>query len=151
MATITADRANTRFPIYKALGAGTLCVAYGSYDFATNPSIGDVVELCKLPAGAVVLGGYLRGEDLDTNASATLDIDIGTSADTAAFGNFGVLNGTAVTNYLPEGGFIIPLHGTLKDGPVTLAGETTIRALVNAAAATFAAGTITLVVHYVCP
>jgi hypothetical protein len=151
MATSTATRANSRFPVYKALGAGTLCAAYGTYDVAANPSANDIVELCKVPAGAVILGGFLRMEDLDSNATETLDVDVGTSADADAFGNFGVLNGDAVTNVLPEGGILLPLHGTLKDGPVACSVETTIQLTFIAAAATFAAGTITLVVHYVNP
>ena len=151
MATATATRAEDGFPVYKALGAGQLCVAYGSYDAGTGLTTADVIKLCKLPRGAVVLGGFLRMEDLDSNATETLDIDVGTSADTDAFGNFGVQTGDAVTGYLPEGGVLLPLHGTLKDGPVSITAETIVQLTVVAAAATAAAGTITLVVHYVCP
>jgi hypothetical protein len=151
MATLTATRAADDFPAFQPhSGSGLLCAAYGSYDLAANPSAADVLEMCKVPKGAVILFGFLRGEDIDTGA-ATLDIDVGTATDTDAFGNFGVLNGTAVTNYLPEGGFLIPLHGTLKDGPVPMTQETKIQLLINAVAATFAAGTVTLVVCYVNP
>lgn len=157
MATLTATRGASTFPVFQAIGAGIVCAAYGSYEFTVNPTIADVVELCRVPPGAVILGGFLRGEDLDTNGAPTFDIDIGyaangaVAADPDAFGNFGVLNGTAVANYLPEGGYLIPLNGTLKDGPVALTRETTITATVVAAAATFAAGTITVVVNYVVP
>jgi hypothetical protein len=157
MATLTATRAASAFPAFKASGAGILCAAYGSYDLTANPSAGDIIQLCKLPPGAVVLGGFMRMEDLDTNVTPTIDIDVGwaangaEAADSDGFGNFGVLNGGAVTNYLPEGGALVPLHGTLKDGVVTFTEETTIQATVVAAAATFAAGTVSVVVHYVVP
>jgi len=157
MATLTGTRAASTFPAFQAVGAGICCAAYGSYDFAVNPTIADIVELCKLPAGAVVLGGFVRIEDIDTNANETLDIDIGyaangaVAADPDAFGNFGVRTGDAVTDVLPEGGTLLNLHGTLKDGFVTLTKDTIVTATVVAAAATFAAGTISVVVWYVNP
>lgn len=157
MATLTAARAVGTFPAFTGMGAGTLCAAYGSYDVAANPTIADVLEICKLPRGAVVLGGFIRMEDLDSNATETIDVDVGILAngvevtDSDAFGNFGVRTGDAVTDYLPEGGVLLPLMGTLKDGPVVLHGDTVVTVTFVAAAATFAAGTITVVVHYVCP
>lgn len=149
LVNVTNNRAASTFPAYTGSGAGALCVAYGSYDFAVNPTIADVVEFCRLPRGAVVLGGWLRIEDIDTNAAETFDMDIGTAADPDAFGNFGVRTGDAVTDYLPEGGTLLPLHGTLKDGPVSITAETVVIGTIVAAAATFAAGTATVVVHYV--
>lgn len=149
MATLTATRAASTFPASLYAGAGVLQAAYGSYDMSANPTANDVLELCKVPAGAVILDGFIRMEDLDSNATETLDFDVGTSADADAFGNFGVNPGDAVTGYLPEGGIRLPLHGTLKDGPVSVTSETTIQLTWIAAAATFAAGTVTCVVYYV--
>lgn len=151
MATTTGERAAATFPAYKGMGAGNLCAAYGTYDFAAEPAAADVFIACKVPAGAVIIGGWLRAEDIDTDASETLDIDVGTSADTDAFGNFGVLNGDAVTNYLPEGGIMLPLHGTLAAGPVTCTAETSIQVTFVDDPATFTAGAVTVVVLYVCP
>lgn len=157
MATTTTSRAASTFPAFKALGAGIVCAAYGSHDFAANPTAADIIELCKLPAGAVVLGGWYRAEDIDSNATEEVDIDVGYAANGAvvadpdAFGNFGVQNGDAVTNYLPEGGTLFPLHGVLKDGFLAFTRETTVTATVNVDAATFAAGTISVVILYVNP
>lgn len=161
MATITATRAASTFPVYQGVGAGNLCAAYGHYDFAVNPTVADIIRLCKLPAGAVVLDGFMRIEDIDTNGSPTLDIDLGwasnggtgtfDAADPDGFGNFGVLNGTAVTNYTPEGGSRLPLGNNALNGPVAFTRETTVQAVVNAAAATFAAGTIYTVIYYIVP
>lgn len=151
MATLTATRAEAGFPVSSFVGAGVLQAAYGSYDMSANPTANDILEICKVPAGAVILDGFVRMEDLDSNATETLDFDVGTADDADAFGNFGVQNGDAVTGYLPEGGIRLPLHGTLKDGPVTITEETTIQVTWIAVAATFAAGTVTVVVYYVVP
>lgn len=159
MATLTAARAATTFPVAApAAGAGVLCTAYGTYTLTANPSAADVLQACRIPAGATVIGGWLRGEDIDSGTAA-LDIDIGwtanggtgvgATADPDGFGNFGVLNGTAVTNYLPEGGFLIPLHGTLKSGPITFDAETLIQAVFNAPANAGGTGTLTVVVLYI--
>jgi hypothetical protein len=150
MATLTGTRAAANLPVPSYAGAGVVQAAYGSYTLAANPTANDVIQFCKLPAGAVVLGGFLRGQDIDTG-TATFDIDIGWSADTDGFGNFGVLNGTAVTNYLPEGGILVPLNGTLATGVVTFTSETMIQGLVNAAANATGTGTLTVVIYFVVP
>src|SRR5688572_8776189 len=114
MATLTATRAASTFPVAAHTG-GVLNVAYGSYDLAANPTAADVLEICRLPKGAVVLGGFLRAEDIDSNATETIEMDVGwlangtDSADADGFLNSGALNGDAVTNVLPEGGVLIPL------------------------------------------
>ena len=113
MAIITADRAADSFPAFKAIGAGVLCAAYGFYDFAAEPAAADVLKMCKVPKGAVILGGFIRLGDMDTNANETLDFDVGTSASTALLGNFGVQTGDALAGYLPEGGILLPLHLSL--------------------------------------
>jgi hypothetical protein len=151
MATVTASRAASTQPVAQPTGAGLMSVYYGSYDFATNPAASDIVQFFKVPAGFVALGGHLRIEDIDSNATETFDIDIGDTGDTDRLGNFGVRAGDAVVDYLPEGGTLLPLHGTLKDGPVTYASETMIQGTVVATCATFAAGTATLVVWGVNP
>ena len=155
MATFTAAQAAATFPVYENSLRGVRHTAFGSIALAANPTAADILEFCWIPAGATIVGGRFRGTDLDTNATATLDIDIGweangvEAADTDGLGNFGVLNGTAVTNYLPEGGYCVPLNGTLSTGPKTFTNRTKITGVVNAVAATFAAGTIWVEVEYV--
>jgi len=81
-------------------------VAWGTYTLAANPSQNDVIEFCKVPAGATVIGGFFQGADIDTGTEA-LDIDIGwaangtDAADTDGFGNLGVLTGDAITDFRP--------------------------------------------------
>lgn len=156
MGTTTGARAASTFPAMTG-GAGRLLVAWGEYDWAAEQSAADIWAACKVPPGATVLGGFLRCSDMDTHDSETIDLDVGYAANGAvvadpdAFGNFGVLTGDAVTDVLPEGGILLPLHGTLATGPVTFTRETVITLTFVDDAATFTAGTTTLVVWYVCP
>lgn len=156
MTTFTATRAASTFPAFKASGAGILCAAYGSYDIGTEPVPADIYEMCRVPAGATVIGGWLRHEDIDTDATETMDLDVGwlangdEAADADGFGNFGVQTGDAVTAYLPEGGVLLPLHGVLATaGPKTFNRETVIAITCVDDPATFTAGTVTVVVLYV--
>lgn len=148
MATLTGSRAAASFPVSAFAGAGVLNVAYGSYTLAANPSQNDIIEFCKVPAGAKVLFGWFRGEDIDTGTE-TLDIDIGWSADTDGFGNFGVLTGDVTTDVKPEVSILYPLNGTLKSGPVSFSSETTIIGTVNAAANAGGTGVLWVCVAYV--
>lgn len=157
MATLTAARAASTFPVYRDHGSGTLQVAYGTYTLAANPTAADVIEFCKVPKGAVVIGGYVQAKDIDTGTEA-LDIDIGwaangvEAADTDGFGNLGVWTGDAITDLRPEVGIYYPLGGVLfATGPQAFSAQTTITGLVNVAANAGGTGQITVVVHYVVP
>lgn len=161
--TLTATRAASTFPTFKAIGSGIVCAAYGTYEVAANVEDGDIFEMCKVPAGAVILGGMFYSDDLDTGTEA-LDLDIGwaanggsgtyDSADPDGLGNLGVLTGDtfAAGNVSPVAGLIYPFSGVFADGDLpTFTNETTIQIEANAAAGTFTAGAMSLVVYYVVP
>jgi len=150
MATLTGARAAANFPVSSYAGGGVLQCAYGSYTLAANPTAADIIQFCKVPAGAVVVGGNFRGEDIDTGTEA-LDIDIGWTADPDGFGNFGVLTGDVTTDSKPEVSILYPLNGTLKSGPVTFTAETTIIGTVNVAANAGGTGVLWVTVFYVVP
>lgn len=152
--TLTGTRAAASFPVYKAVGAGALCVAYGSYAVAANVEVGDIFELCKLPAGAVVVGGEFWTDDLDTGVE-TLDLDVGwagngaEAADPDGFVNSGVLSGDAIVDFKAAGPNVRLFD--MSDGPITFTRETTVQVEAIAVAATFAAGDIYVAVYYVVP
>lgn len=157
MATVSAARAASALPVYRGEGGGDLCVAWGTYTHATNLAAATVIEYCRVPKGATIVGGYWSATDLDTNATEELDIDLGyasngvDAADTDAFGNLGVLTGDASV-HLAVAGIWVPLQGVLiTGGPLTLNAETVISALVNVDAATGGTGQSTMVVYYTCP
>lgn len=156
MATFTSTQVASGRAFYPQVGDPGVITAYGSISVDANPVDGDIYELVKIPAGATVVGGYLYADDLDTNATETLDMDIGwaangsDAADPDGFGNLGVWTGDAITGIKPEVGNYFVLGGVLfTTGPQTFAKETTIQVEANATAATFAAGKMWVVVHYV--
>lgn len=157
MATLTGPRAAASFPCPSLPHEqGVLGVAWGYYNVASAPSAADIIEMCKLPAGATVIGGYLQAADLDTNATETLDLDCGwaangtDAADPDGFGNFGVLTGDAVAEFRPVAGIMLPFVNIIQDaGFKTLAAETKVIVTVTAAAATLTAGYLKVVVFFV--
>jgi hypothetical protein len=158
MATFTATRAASTFPVSRGLGAGNLCVAWGTIEVAANPVAADVYEMCRVPRGAVVVGGKIMSDDLDTNATETLDLDVGwlangtEAADPDGFGNLGAFTTDTVAGVKPEAGYNFELGGKLiTDGPQAFSAETVIAVTCVATAATFAAGTLSVVVYYYVP
>lgn len=157
MATVTATRAAANFPVSGQGIAGKLNTQYGTYNITANSQLaaGTIIELCRVPKGAVVVGGKFFMTKMESATTLKLDIDIGIPTDTDAFGNFGTLSAAAVTNYKPEAtGVIVPLGGTLlTTGPQTMTSETVIQALVNASARTFTTGGgyISVTVDYLMP
>lgn len=154
MATLTAARAAANFPVAGHGFGGAMKVAWGTYTLAANPTAADIIQFCRVPAYATVLGGYLMGADIDTGTE-TLDIDIGwaangtDAADPDGFGNFGVLSGDVITELVPVAGIYRPLQGVLLTaGPKTFSAETIIEGVVNAAANAGGTGVLTLVVFY---
>lgn len=144
--TYTADQAAASFPTFDG-GAGQVMCAYGVYEVAVALVQNDVIKFCKVPANSVVLGGWFRGDDIDTGTEV-FDFDIGTSADTDAFLNSGVITGDATTDVKPEVSILYQLNGTLKDGPQLVTAETTIQGICNVAANAGGTGTLSVTVLY---
>lgn len=155
--TVTATRAAAGFPV-AAGQAGDLKVAFGTYNIAAAVAQNDVIRFCKTPKGAIIVGGWITGEDIDTGTEA-LDFDAGyetngvDAADTDAWGNFGVVTGD-VSVHLQTGvaGIYLPFAGVLTTGgPKTLLAETTHSILINAAANAGGTGRLSMYVLYVMP
>lgn len=152
--TLTSTQAGSGALVGGPGDAFNLKVSTGTYEIAANVEDGDIFEMCKVPAGAVVVGGWIMGDDLDTGIE-TLDMDVGwaangtESADPDGFGNLGVWTGDAITDLKPVAGIYYPLQGKLfDDGPQKFSEETTIQIEANAAAATGGTGTVSVVVLY---
>lgn len=151
--TFTGTRAAATFPTFKADGAGVVQVARGSFTLTEVPEVGDIWQLCKLPAGAVVIGGYFAATDIDTGTE-TLDIDLGNAAngveaaDSDSFGNFGLISGDSpgvdVTN-----GIVAVQRALGFVSPPSFTNETVVQAQCVAVAAAGGTGTIACVIHYV--
>lgn len=159
--TLTATRAASTFPVFTPSGSGALCCAYGTYEIGAAVEDGDIFEMCRVPAGAVLVGGWFYGDDIDTGTE-TLDMDIGWAAnggsgtfDTAdpdGLGNLGVLTGDAFAlgNVSAVAGLMYPLQNQMVNLP-TFTKETVIQIEANAASNAGHTGTVTVVVYYVVP
>ncbi len=160
MTTFTGTRALYGNPTAGVGDGGSLKVAHGTIDVAVNPVAADLYEMCRLPAGATIVGGFFRGADLDTGAE-TLDMDLGWAAnggtgdydamDADGLGNLGVLTGDAFVlgNISNVVGLNYPLNGLLSAGELpTFTKETVIQLTCVATAATFAAGSLSVVIFY---
>jgi len=152
--TLTATRATLNATQFS--GAGVLQCAWGTYAVAANVEDGDIFEMCKVPAGATIIGGYIQCEDMDTGAEA-LDLMVGWAANgTDAADPNGLLLAHVFTGdisvHLDVASSKVEFGGVLTGaGPKTLAAETTIQVEANTAATTFAAGQMTVVVYYTTP
>lgn len=154
--TLTATRAADTFPVFNASGAGVLCTAWGTYAVAANVEDGDIFEMCKVPAGATIVGGYIQCEDLDTGTEA-IDLMVGWAANGSDAAD---PNGLCLAHvftgdisvHLDIASSIVFFGGVITGaGPKTLTNETTIQVEANTAADTFAAGQMTVVVWYTSP
>lgn len=156
MATLTGPKAASTAPVPGLpIPNGVSGIAWGYYTFATAASSADIVDICKVPAGATVILGFLQAGDIDTGTEA-LDIDVGWRAnatevaDPDGFGNFGVLSGDVVAELKPVAGIWNPLTNVLQDsGFKTFTAETTISVTITAAANAGGTGTIKVVLFYV--
>jgi hypothetical protein len=151
---VTATRGSSTFPVP---GTGVLRVAWGTYTHATNLAATTTIDYCRIPAGAVVTGGYWCATDLDTNGSEEINIDIGWAAngveiaDPDGFGNLDVLTGD-VSVHLPVASIWVPLQGVLiATGPQAFSAETLLQAVINVDAATGGTGQSTLVAYFYTP
>lgn len=139
MATYTAAEAASTYPLRHALGNG-LAHVFSHIAITATLAPADTIQMCKVPSGHTIVGGWIRINDADTNATETLDFDVGDGTTADALLNGGVLTGDAVTGYLPGGGTLMPFNGDLTaTRGLILTSDTTITITVNAAAATQAA------------
>lgn len=156
MATLTGPKAASTAPVPGLpVPASQPGIAWGYYNFATAASAADVVNICKVPAGATVILGFVQGADIDTGTES-FDIDVGwaangtDAADPDGFGNFGVLSGDVVAELKTVAGIWNPLGNVLQDSAFkTFAAETTITVTVTGAANAGGTGYIKVVLFYV--
>jgi len=77
MATVTHPLASNSGHALNSSQAGQPVIAKARLQYAANHAAGDVIRLCKWPAGHVLVDAYLEIDDLDSNGSPELDLDIG--------------------------------------------------------------------------
>lgn len=153
MATTTGSRAGTTFPSTQPY-SGAPAVAWGSASVASAPSVNDKFELCKIPYGAVVVGGSLYSSDMDTNGTPLLTGDIGYKLDDGTFVEAAL--GTGYALGVGGGNQTVKVAGAAFAGLAQIGTTTTVKGVtvyvrVTAAAATFAAGVVSAAIYYTMP
>lgn len=167
MTTYTAARANPTFPANASGWSGQKQIATGAIQLTTLLAATDVIKMCKLPRGAVVTGGRLRGSRLASGATAAsqsmvlnfgFDVscttftgtNVTTASTSTALGASLIPNAAAVTD-VKDSGYNWALGGLLvSDGPLTLQDDGTVKITVvaSAGAGSFVSGVIYLDVEY---
>jgi hypothetical protein len=153
--TLTADRAAASFPVAQGHTEGALHVAWGTYAVAATVEDGDIFEMCKVPAGATIVGGYVACSDMDTGTEV-LDLMAGWAANGTDIADpNGLMLAHVFTGdisvHLDVASSIVFFGGVLTGaGPKTLLAETTLQIEANTPSNVFAAGQLTMVVYYTC-
>ena len=154
--TFTATRGASTFPIAQSHIGGTVCQAWGTIALGTNIVDGDIWQMCWVPKGATITGGFIHIEDIDTGTEAA-DLMIGWAANgTDDADPNGLLLAHVFTGdisvHLDIASSKVFFGGVLTGaGPKTLAAKTLIQVEANTAADTFAAGQMTVCVDYISP
>jgi hypothetical protein len=163
--TLTGVRAKGKFGVGGHGYATTPVMLRGYYDIAANVEDGDIFEMVKVPAGFLLVGGHLAAADLDTGTEA-LDLDLGWAANGTASAatlalpwgesyadsgnaasatgiiNGAVFSGDGVTDVFAAG---VNWRPIILPTALWFAAPTMIQVEANAAAATFAAGRLSVV------
>jgi hypothetical protein len=166
MAISYTSDSNRSVQVYEGQGR-QVCRQSVVFNVASNPAANDQFRVMRLPKCRVV-GGMISGRKLDTNASETLKLDVGTISDFVydANGNpaggtlnqttlhkSGVITGAGVTDHVESDGasLFVRHFNKVIDGDLVLTGDDNLVVVTAAAtAATFAAGNIRVDVDYVC-
>lgn len=110
---------------------------YGTIE-ATALSTNDTVEMVKLPKGATIIDAIMATDDLDTNATPTLVLDLMLKTDGQV-----LISGSTIG----QGGGVARLDQVNAVGK-TLTADDTVQVKATTGAATGATGTINVAVIY---
>lgn len=165
MATVIATRANRT-----AAAAGwaqDTKQAWGSVEITSIAATGEIYQLVRLPKGAVVTGGYLYGDKLDSFAtgSSLCSVNLGistaitladgtvettASTSTALGANFALGSDAASQVWKPEQGVRqVPLGGVLlSHGPFLMNDEGFAQVTITSSILALTSGTLGMRVDY---
>lgn len=128
---------------FKGHGGRQVCVMEATHEVLTTElQLADKIAFGKVPAGAVYLDAILAVDDLDSNGSPALSLELGDDDDVD-----GLVDGTT----LGQSASVTRGNGAYITNRTAVATEKTIYVNVTAAAATAAAGTIRVTVFYYVP
>lgn len=102
--------------------------------------LADIIQTIRLPKGALVVDGWIATDDLDSHACPTITLQVGTGDGPDGF---------LADNTVGQAAGMARFDGALLRDGTKLTADDTVDIKVGTAAATAAAGTITLCVMYV--
>lgn len=170
MTAYTATRAGTTKPSAAAGWAQDLKRAWGTYEYGSAVTVvaADTIIMCKLPKGAMIVGGYLQGDQIDSQSVGSFGLSINIGLDKAVV----LPSGTTVTSastsnalasqwslgpdaavsstYKPDNAVRnVPLGSLLlTEGPLLTTDETNVYITVRASATGLTTGSLNLLVDY---
>lgn len=77
MADYKSEAAESRRPSVTVTGAGQATINHGVFTVATALALNDTVALCKLPAGHIPVDFVMDVDDLDTDGTPAIVVDVG--------------------------------------------------------------------------
>lgn len=146
MATVSSTKVASTVPAREPhSGVVAVKATYTHPATGDGSAAGDIIQMVKVPKGAMILDLALSAEDLDTNGSPTITLDVGDGGDVDRFIDGATIGQTGGIVRLGQGVAAAAVDGA--HGYVYTEDDT-IDVKVVDAAATKAAGTITLTVLY---
>lgn len=140
--TYQAAKAVLGAPVAASRIAGQPVTVYSDFTFPAAPVINDVVQMIKVPKGATMVSVALGSDDLDTNGSPLITLDVGDGGDVDRF---------IAASTIAQAG-TIPVEGILKTGfGFAYTADDTIDITVKAAPATGVVGVVRLAATYLTP
>ena len=121
---------------------GNLKASYGEVAFSGTITTADSAALLNLPVGAIVMGGFIEADDLDTSGSPTITLNVGDAGDADRYFAASTVAQTGVA------GTALAVTGL---GCTVTEGNTAVRIAVAANAATSAAGNVRVGLFYILP
>jgi hypothetical protein len=153
--TVSSAQVAAGLPVAGHGMAGNVKVAYGTYNIAAVTADGDIIQMCRTPAGAVVIDVAIYGQDIDTGTEAWAfsagyaanGVDV---ADPDAWGAFVAVTGDTIGG----GPVMVRLFGgglLATGGPKAFTVETMHQLEVDTAANAGGTGRVTMLVYYILP
>ncbi len=174
MTVFTATRAGVSKPSVAVGNAQDVKCAWGSFEYGASaaPAAADTIIMVKLPKGAVIIGGRLTGDKIDSQSTGSFGLSINIGLDKAVVFKAGANAGTTVTSsstsnalasqwslgpdaaasttYKPDNDVRnLPLGSLLyTDGPLLTTDECNVYVTVRASATGITTGTLNLFIDY---
>jgi hypothetical protein len=150
VALLQSNAAKGVTPVPVPKDAGGIVAKRYKHTLSANPTAGDILEMAPLPSNLRVIDMVLDSDDLDTNGSPTIAMDVGIMS-----GNWGVNDNTRTCGAEFFSGSNVGQAGTVARPTLKTAFRTTqtendrsIGIKFTTASATFASGEIGLTVTY---